>query len=61
MVNIDKDACIGCGACVALAPQLFQLDTDTMKSKVVKQPETDEEKELAKQAAEACPTGAIKL
>ena len=61
MVAVDEEKCIGCGACVAIAPQIFEMDMDRMKSRVKKQPETDEERELAKQAAEACPTGAITL
>lgn len=59
-VKVTSD-CIGCGACVAIAPDIFELDTDTMKSKVKKQPKGKEEEELAKQAADACPVSAIKL
>lgn len=55
------DECIGCGACVAIAPDIFELNTDTMKSKVKKQPEGAEEEKLAKQSADACPVGAITL
>ena len=58
-VSIDEEKCIGCGACAALAPDIFEIDMEKMKSRVKKQPENDEEVELAKQAAEACPTGAI--
>ena len=54
------DDCIGCGACVAIAPDIFELNTETMKSVVKKQPGKDEE-ELAKQASDACPVSAIKL
>ena len=54
------DECIGCGACVAVAPNLFELNTDTMKSIVKKQPEVEEE-ELAKQAKDVCPVEAIQL
>ena len=60
-VTVDQETCIGCGACVAIAPDLFELDMEKMKSKVKKQPENDQEVELAKQAAEACPTGSIKV
>ncbi|MBR9681453.1 MAG: ferredoxin [Candidatus Altiarchaeota archaeon] len=55
------DECIGCGACVALAPDLFEMDSSTMKSIVKKQPSTPEEVALAKDAAEACPVNAIKI
>jgi len=59
-IDVTKD-CIGCGACVAIAPDLFELDMKTMKSHVKKQPDEGEQEELAKQAADACPVDAIKL
>ncbi|MBR9679949.1 MAG: ferredoxin [Candidatus Altiarchaeota archaeon] len=57
-LSIVDDKCIGCGACVAIAPDLFKMNMDTMKSEVLKQPSA-EELELAKQAESACPTQAI--
>lgn len=27
-INIDVDACVGCGSCVALCPEVFQLGAD---------------------------------
>lgn len=27
-INIDVDACVGCGSCVALCPEVFQLGED---------------------------------
>ena len=57
-VTVDQEKCIGCGACVAVAPDLFEMDMQTMKSKVKRQPGADEV-ELAKQAETACPTQAI--
>ncbi len=59
-VEITEE-CIGCGACTAIAPEIFELDMETMKSKVKKQPETEEEIKLVKEAAETCPVGAIKI
>ena len=59
-VSVNKD-CIGCGACVAIAPVIFEMNQETMKSVVLKQPKTAEEKDLSKQAAEACPVDAIKI
>lgn len=59
-VKVTKD-CIGCGACAAIGPDIFELDMSKMKSKVKKQPEKPEEERLAEQAAEACPVDAIKL
>ncbi|MCC6050267.1 MAG: ferredoxin [Thermofilum sp.] len=70
-VRVDKTLCIGCGACWALAPQVFEEDPNTFKSRV-KEPyrKVDTESESigeipdnlandAKTAAEGCPTGAI--
>ena len=27
-VKVNKDACIGCGACQAVCPEVFELDDD---------------------------------
>ncbi|MBR9680712.1 MAG: ferredoxin [Candidatus Altiarchaeota archaeon] len=59
-VSVNKD-CIGCGACVAIAPGIFEMNQETMKSVVIKQPKTAEDKDLTKQAVEACPVDAIKI
>ncbi len=59
-VSVTQD-CIGCGACVAIAPMIFEMDTSTMKSHVKKQPEGAEEEKLAKEAEAACPVNAIKI
>jgi len=56
-----NDDCIGCGACVAVAPEIFELSQETMKSHVKRQPKTKKDNELTKQAAEACPVDAIKI
>ncbi|OGF26874.1 ferredoxin [Candidatus Falkowbacteria bacterium RIFOXYB2_FULL_47_14] len=53
-ISVNKDACIGCGACVATCPDVFKLGDDG-KSEVVSQNDT----ECAKKAAEGCPVQAI--
>jgi len=55
---VDPEVCIGCGTCVALAPQTFQFSEDG-KVKVVN-PEGDDE-ETIKEATQACPVNAITL
>ncbi len=53
-VEVNKNKCIGCGACTAIAPDVFEFDDDGL-AKAVKQ----EINEDVKTAAEGCPTEAI--
>lgn len=53
-VEVDKNKCIGCGACTAIAPDVFELDDDGL-AKVIE----EEINEDVKTAAEGCPTEAI--
>jgi len=55
-VEVDKEKCIGCGACVNLCSDVFELEEGKAK---VKQQETD--KECAKEAADSCPVQAISV
>ncbi|MFP4115783.1 MAG: ferredoxin [Candidatus Aenigmatarchaeota archaeon] len=54
MVEVDEDTCIGCGSCVSVAPEIFEIG-DNGKAKVIK----DEATEEANQAADVCPVDAI--
>ena len=56
-VKVDKEKCIGCGACVAICSAVFELDKEGKSS--VKKPECDDD--CCKQAAEHCPVDAITL
>ncbi|HNY74031.1 MAG: ferredoxin [Methanomicrobia archaeon] len=53
-VRIDRDACIGCGLCVSVMPEVFEFD-DEGKARVHTQPAEGVEVEVAND----CPTGAI--
>jgi ferredoxin len=60
-VKVDKETCIGCGTCIAVAPEIFEFDSDGKskpKSEIV---EDQNLIEKAKDAAAACPTHSIKL
>ena len=57
-LKVDKDKCIGCGTCVALASKSFKM-TDDNKSVAINPPGDDEA--TIKNAAESCPVDAIKL
>ncbi|MFP4400709.1 MAG: ferredoxin, partial [Candidatus Woesearchaeota archaeon] len=54
-IEVDEATCIGCGACAATAPDLFEMSGDN-KAKAIS---TETDSESAKAAAEACPVDAI--
>lgn len=54
---VDKEKCIGCGACVTIAPKTFKLDSEG-KAEVINPP-GDNEKTI-KEAIDSCPVEAIK-
>ena len=57
-LQLDKEKCLGCGSCAAIAPNTFKLGEDS-KAEIIN-PEGDSP-ETIKQAAESCPTEAITL
>ena len=56
---VDKDICIGCGACQAIAPDVFEIDDDGLATSIVEEI-NDEVSEDAIDAKEGCPVDAIK-
>ncbi len=59
-VVVDADACTGCGLCVETCAEVFEMvDDDVAKVKADPVPASAEE--TAKQAAEDCPSEAIKV
>lgn len=57
-IKVDKDKCIGCGTCVAIAPKTFKLEADG-KAEVIEPPGDD--KVTIKEAVDSCPVDAIEL
>lgn len=66
--RVKKDTCIGCGACTAIASNIFEIGDDGLaetinpekaENKVKNIP--DEEKENVMDAADSCPVGAIEV
>ena len=56
MVSVDANTCIGCGACVALCPDCFEIKDDGkshVKAQACKKCKLQD-------VAAACPVGAIK-
>ena len=56
---VNKDICIGCGACQAIAPDVFEIDDDGLATSIVEEI-NDEVSEDAIDAKEGCPVNAIK-
>jgi len=57
-VKVNQDSCIGCGACQAICEDVFEIGNDGLS--VAKVDVVPEDKvEMAKEAIESCPTGAI--
>ena len=58
MLKINKEKCIGCGTCISLCPDAFELKEDG-KSYVKGNVDFSANKDCIKQAVESCPVGAI--
>lgn len=58
--KINRDACIGCELCVAICPQVFEMD-DEQKAIVIVDTIAKEDESQAEQAAASCPTMAITI
>jgi len=56
MVKIDREKCIGCGTCPALAPNTFRMN-DEGKAEVFN--EAGDDAETIQMACDSCPTQAI--
>ncbi len=57
--KVDKDKCIGCGACQAICEDVFKIGDDGF-AEAIKEEVTDKKiKEEAIDAMEGCPTDAI--
>ena len=57
-IKIIPEKCSGCGTCVALAPNTFELNAD---NKSVVKNEAGDSEAIILDAAKACPTEAIEL
>jgi len=55
--TVDQEECVGCGACEATCPEVFELVDD--KSQVKLNPVPDEFQATALYAEDGCPVQAI--
>lgn len=60
LVKIDKERCIGCGSCVALAPDAFTMDIEEGKAEV-KEDWKKVSPDALRRACTACPVQVITL
>lgn len=62
-IKVDKDVCIGCGACMSIAPDVFEMNEEGLatvkKDKAILEEMEEEMQEDVLDALEGCPTGAI--
>jgi len=56
-IKVDQETCIGCAMCVDLCKNVFEMDEEEAKAKVISQKEVDSLKE----AIESCPVDAISM
>ncbi len=58
-ISIDTEKCIGCGTCAAMCPEVFQMDNESSKAKIIKNNgcTTCDVAEIAK----SCPVEAITI
>ena len=57
VVKVDKKKCIGCGLCVSIAPEVFELGSDGKAR--VKNPDACNKE--CREAADSCPANAISI
>ena len=50
-----NEACIGCGTCVGVAPDVFEMNDEGLSSVI------GDDVDSAKEAAESCPVEAIEV
>lgn len=58
--RVNKDVCIGCGACNVIAEGIFEMDDDGLAKAAVEEIPEEKEEDV-KDASESCPTGAIEV
>lgn len=59
-VKVNKDLCIGCGACNAIADEVFTFGDDNL-AEVKADAKIEENQGQIQDAHDSCPTGAIEI
>lgn len=58
--EIDESLCIGDGICVDICPEVFEMRDDNL-AHVINEDPASELQDRVREAADACPTGAISI
>ncbi len=58
--SVDKELCLGCGLCVEVCPEVFEMNEDN-KAETKVDPVPPEAEESCREAADQCPSSAIKI
>lgn len=59
-VNVNEDACIGCGACTSICGNVFEINDEGLSQAIVNEVEEKDSQDV-RDAADACPTAAIEI
>ena len=59
-VKVNKDACIGCGACAAICDKVFEINDEGLSEAKVEEVKEELQDEV-RDAADSCHTGAIEV
>jgi ferredoxin len=60
IAKVDRAKCIGCGACAAVCPAVFDMDDEGLAI-VIANPVPSEEEIAVQEAADGCPVEAISI
>lgn len=58
--TVDREACISCGLCATLCPNVFEMDEESIAVVRVEEIAPEDEAD-AQNAADSCPVSAIAL
>jgi ferredoxin len=58
--TVDADACIGCGLCPDICPEVFKLNDENV-AEVIADPVAPESAGAAQEACDSCPVNAITI
>jgi len=56
-VHVDAETCVGCGTCVDVCPEIFEMPDDVAVAKTEDVPASSQN--TCSEAADACPVEAI--